>query len=163
VLRRRLAKLKEELGVDTRLHHAAMSDAKVILTTRIRWLVANKTEFIISRTANKVPIELLGDACGIFKRSKVHGTSIMLKTIYNTSGLLKQASTVDKILYRRCGVNTVENCTLLSFLGVGDDKFKHIEENLPPIAAVVSELMSEEGLEVDGVKYTLKVTFGGKP
>jgi hypothetical protein len=31
------------------------------------------------------------------------------------------------------------------------------------LAAVVSELMSDEGLEVDGVKYTFKVTFGGKP
>jgi hypothetical protein len=49
-------------------------------------------------------------------------------------------------------------------LGGGeDDKYKHIEENLPTLAAVMSELMSEEGLEVDGVKCTVKVTFGGKP
>jgi hypothetical protein len=108
-----LAKLKEELGVDTRPDHVEMSDAKVILTARTRWLVASKKEFIISRTASKVPIELLGDACGIVKRSKVHGTSIILKTIYNTSGP-KPASTVDKILYHS-GVNSVENCTLLGF------------------------------------------------
>jgi hypothetical protein len=83
----------------------------------------------------------------------------VLKTIYNTSGP-EQASTVDEILHQ-CGVNIGENCTLLGFL-LGDDKYKHIEEKLPTLAAVVSELMSEEGLEVVGVKYTFKVTFGGK-
>jgi hypothetical protein len=35
-------------------------------------------------------------------------------------------------------------------------------KKLPQLAAVVSELMSEEGLEVDGVKNTFKVAFGGK-
>jgi hypothetical protein len=48
------------------VHQAAMSDAKDFLTTRIRWLVANKKDFIIPGTDNKVLIQLLGDACGIF-------------------------------------------------------------------------------------------------
>jgi hypothetical protein len=56
------------------------------LTTRIRWLVANKKDFTIPGTDNQVLIQLLGDACGIFKKNKVQGTSIVLKTIYNTSG-----------------------------------------------------------------------------
>ena len=113
VLRRRLAQVREELGVDTRVHQAAMSDAKKILTTRIRWLVANKKDFTIPGTDNQVLIQLLGDACGIFKKNKVQGTSIVLKTIYNTSGP-EQASTVDEILHH-CGVNSVENCTLSGF------------------------------------------------
>jgi hypothetical protein len=80
-LRRGLAQLKEEVGVDTRVHQAAMSDAQAILTTRICWLVANKKDFIISGTDNKLLIQLLGDTCGIFKKNKVQGTSIVLKTI----------------------------------------------------------------------------------
>jgi hypothetical protein len=48
-----------------------MSDAKAILTTRIRWLVANKKVFIFPGTDNNVLIQLLGDACGIFKKNKV--------------------------------------------------------------------------------------------
>jgi hypothetical protein len=48
------------------------------------------------------------------------------------------------------------------FLG-GGDKYKHIAEKPPTLVAVVSELMSEEGMQVDGVKYTFIVTFGGKP
>jgi hypothetical protein len=56
----------KELGVDARVEHAAMSDAKVILITRIRRLVANKKDFIIPGTNNMVLIQLLGDACGIF-------------------------------------------------------------------------------------------------
>jgi hypothetical protein len=115
VLRRRLAQQREELGVDTRVHQAAMSNAKKILTTRIHWLVANKKDFTIPGTDDKVLIQLLGDACGIFKKKKVHGTSIVLKTIYNTSGP-EEASTVDEILHQ-CGVNSVENCTLLGFFG----------------------------------------------
>jgi hypothetical protein len=35
---------------------------------------------------------------------------------------------------------------------MGDDEYKEIQEKLPRLAAVVSGLMSEEGLEVDGVK-----------
>jgi hypothetical protein len=56
VLRQRLAQVREKLGVDTRVHRAAMSDAKEILTTRIRWLLANKTDFAIPGTDNKVLI-----------------------------------------------------------------------------------------------------------
>jgi hypothetical protein len=115
-------------------------------------MVANK-DFIIPGTDNKVLIQLLGDACGIFNKNKVHGTSTVLRTIYNTSGP-KEASTVDEILYQ-CGGNIVENCTLLGFWGV-DDKYKHIEEKLPTLAVVVSQLMSEGGLKVDGVNYTFK-------
>jgi hypothetical protein len=44
ILRRRLAQLKEELGVNEREHKATVSDAKFILTTRICWLVANKKD-----------------------------------------------------------------------------------------------------------------------
>jgi hypothetical protein len=47
-------------------------------------------------------------------------------------------------------------------LPIGDDKYKEIKTKLPRLAAVVSGLLSAEGLKVDGVKYTLKVTFGGK-
>jgi hypothetical protein len=50
VLRRRLAQLKEGLGVGARVHRAAMSDEKLILSTRIRWLVANKKDLIIPGT-----------------------------------------------------------------------------------------------------------------
>jgi hypothetical protein len=45
---------------------------------------------------------------------------------------------------------------------LGDDNNKEIKEKLPQLASVVSELMYGEGLEVDGVMYTFKVTFGGK-
>jgi hypothetical protein len=44
-----------------------------------------------------------------------------------------------------------------------DDKYKHIEEKLPTLAVVVSQLMFEEGMKVDGVKYTFEATFGDKP
>jgi hypothetical protein len=39
----------------------------------------------------------------------------------------------------------------------GDDKYKHIVEKLPQLAAVVSGLLYKEGLEVDGVKNTFKI------
>jgi hypothetical protein len=45
---------------------------------------------------------------------------------------------------------------------MGDDKYKEIVEKLPQLAAVASEVMSEEVLEVDGVKCIFKVTFRGK-
>jgi hypothetical protein len=106
--------MREELGVDTLVNQAAMSDSKKILTTHIRWLMANKKDFTIQYT-DKVLIQLLGDACGIFKKNKVQGTSIVLKTIHNTSGL-EQASTDDEILHQ-CGVNSVKKRTLLGFFG----------------------------------------------
>jgi hypothetical protein len=115
VLRRRLAQLREKLGVDTRVHQAAISVAKEILTTRIRWLVANKKDFTNLWTDNIVMIQLLGDACGIFKTNKVQRTSVLLKTIYNTSGP-EQATTVDEILHQ-CGVDNAEKCTVLGFFG----------------------------------------------
>jgi hypothetical protein len=125
--------------------------------------VANKKDFITPRIDIKVPIELLGDACGIFKKNKVQRTSIVLKTIYNTSGLKQEAFlTIDEILYQ-CGVNNVEKCTLLVLFYGGRQVQAHIEEKLPTLATVMSELMSKESLEVDGVKYTFKVTFGGTP
>jgi hypothetical protein len=157
VVRPRLAQLREKLGVDTRMHQAAMSDAKEILTARIRWLVANKKGFTNLWTDNMVMIQLLSDACGIFKTNKVQGTSIVLKTIYNTSGP-EQASTVDDCLLH-CGVNSVESCTLIMGAFGGNDKYKHIEEKLPTLAAVVSELMSEEGLEVNSVKVHFQSDF----
>jgi hypothetical protein len=89
-----------------------------------------------------VQVKLLGDACGIFKKNKVHGTSIVLKTIYNNSGGSAGAAVVSD-------VKMVE------------DKYKEIKDKLPQLAAVVSGVLSKEGLEVDGVKYTFKVTFGG--
>ena len=82
-----------------------------------------------------------------------------MKTIYNNCGGGAGAA-VDEILYR-CGVNSVENCTILGCF-LGGDKYKEIQEKVPQLAGVVSWLLSEEGLEVDGVKYTFKVTFGGK-
>jgi hypothetical protein len=80
----------------------------------------------------------------------VHGPSLVLKTTYNNSG--KGAGVaVDEILYR-CGVNNVANRSILGFyLG-----------KLLPFAAVVSGLLSEEGLEVDSVKYTFKLIFGNE-
>jgi hypothetical protein len=66
---------------------------------------------------------------------------------------------VDEILHN-CGVIIVENCYILGFF-LGDDKYKDIVEKTLQHAAMVSELMSDEGLKVDGVKYTFKVTFGG--
>jgi hypothetical protein len=155
----RVGGLMAGLGVEKGISKAAMSDAKVLLTSRIRWLVQNGRDFIIPGTDNQVQIELLGDACGIYKKNKVQGTSLVLKTIYNNSGGDAGAA-VDEILYR-CGVNSVENCTILGFF-LGDDKYKEIQEKVPQLAGVVSWLLSEEGLEVDGVKYTFKVTFGGK-
>jgi hypothetical protein len=75
--------------------------------------VANKKDFITPRIDIKVPIELLGDACGIFKENRVQGASIILKIIYNTSGPEQEALlTIDEILYQ-CGVNNVEKCMLL--------------------------------------------------
>jgi hypothetical protein len=136
-----------------------MSDAKVLLTSRIHWLVENGRDFIIHGTDNQVQVELLGDGCGIFKKNKVQGTSLVLKTIYNNCGGGAGAA-VDEILYR-CGVNSVDNYTILGFF-LGDDKYKEIQEKVPLLAAVVSWLLSKEGLEVDGAKYTFKVTFGGK-
>jgi hypothetical protein len=65
--------LKEELGVDAREHQAAIKDATVILITRIRWLVQNKKDFIFPGTNNNLLIQGLGDAYGIFKKSKAHG------------------------------------------------------------------------------------------
>jgi hypothetical protein len=64
---------------------------------------------------------------------------------------------MDEILYK-CGVKSVENLRILGFY-MGDDKYKEIVEKLPQLAAVASELMSEEVLEVDGVKCIFKVTF----
>jgi hypothetical protein len=58
--------------------------------------VANKKDFIIPGVDNGVIIQLLRDACGILEKSKVHGTSIVLKTIYNTPGQ-EQASTTTKL------------------------------------------------------------------
>ena len=158
VISKRLHDLMASLGLDKGIPKAAMSDAKALLTSRIRWLVANGRDFIIPGTDNQVQVQLLGDACGIFKKNKVQGTSLVLKTIYNNSGGDADAH-VDEILHK-CGVNSVENCCLLGFF-LGDDKYMDIVEKIPQLAAVVSELMSNEGLEVDGVKYTLKVTFGG--
>jgi hypothetical protein len=59
---------------------------------------------------------------------------------------------------QKCGVNTVDNIFILGFYL--EDKYKEIVGKLPQLAAMVSELMSDEGLEVDGVRYTFKVTFG---
>jgi hypothetical protein len=109
-------------------------------------------------TDKHVQVQLLGDACGIFKKNKVQGTSLVLKTFYNNSGGDADAH-VDEILHK-CGVNSVENYCVLGFF-LGDDKYKDIVEKIPQLAAVVLELMSKEGLEVDGVKYSFKVTFGG--
>jgi hypothetical protein len=50
------------------------------LITRIRWLVANKKDFVFPGTDNNLLIQRLGDAYGIFKKSKAHGTSIVMKT-----------------------------------------------------------------------------------
>jgi hypothetical protein len=105
-----------------------------------------------------VQVQLLGDACGIFKKNKVQGTSLVLKTIYNNSGGDADAH-VDEILHK-CRGNSVENCCILGFF-LGDDKYMDIVEKIPQLGRVVSELMSDEELEVDGVKYTFKVTFGG--
>jgi hypothetical protein len=44
--------MKEELGVDAGEHQTGMSDVTVILTTRIRWPVTNKKDFIIPGTDN---------------------------------------------------------------------------------------------------------------
>jgi hypothetical protein len=75
----------EELGLDTLMRQLAMSGTKNTLTTRIRWLVANKKDFVILGTDNKALIEVLGDICNI-KKCKVHVISFVLKTIYNTAG-----------------------------------------------------------------------------
>jgi hypothetical protein len=158
VISRRLHDLMTDLGMDKRIPKAAMSDAKALLTSRIRWLVANGRDFVITGTDNKVQVQLLGDVCVIFKKNKVQGTSLVLKTIYNNFGGDADAH-VDEILHK-CGVNSVENSCIWGFF-LGDDKYKDIVEKISQMAAVVSELMFDEGLEVDGVKYTFKVTFGG--
>jgi fibrillarin-like rRNA methylase len=75
----------EELGLDTLMRQPAISETKNTLTTRIRWLLANMKDFVILGTDNKALIELLGDTCKI-KKYKVHVTSFVLKTIYNTAG-----------------------------------------------------------------------------
>jgi hypothetical protein len=122
------------------------------LTTRIRWLVANKKDFIIPGTDNKVLIQLLGDACGIFKNINVQGTSIVLKMIYNTSGL-EQASTVHETIYQ-CGINSFENSALLGFFGGEATSTSTSRRSLSR-----SQLQCRMEA-VDGVKYTFKVTFG---
>jgi hypothetical protein len=104
-----------------------------------------------------VQVQLLGDACGILKKNKVQGTSLVLKTIYNNSGDYADPH-VDEIL-QKCGVNSVENCCIFGVF-LGNDKYKDIVEKIQS-AAMVSKLMSDEGLEVDGVKYSFKVIFGG--
>jgi hypothetical protein len=104
-----------------------MSDAKVLLTSRIRWLVANGRDFIILGTDNQVQVGLLGDACGIFKNNKVRGTSLVLKIVCDNSSR-GAGVIVDEILYR-CGVNNVENCSILGFY-MGDDKYEGVKEKL---------------------------------
>jgi hypothetical protein len=101
------------LGVEKVIPKAAMIDAKVLLTSRIHWLVENGRDFIIHGADNEMQFELLVDACGIFKKNKVQGTSLVLKTIYNNYGG-GAGAVVDEILYR-CRVNSVENCTIWGF------------------------------------------------
>jgi hypothetical protein len=48
---------------------AAMSDAKALSISRIRWLVAIGRDFTIYGTGNNVQVELHGDAYGIFKKN----------------------------------------------------------------------------------------------
>ena len=159
VLRKRLEALKKDLGVDTSVLHAAMGDAKIILENRIRSLIAKGYDFTLpGSTDNVVLIQLLGDSCGIFKKNKVQGTSMVLKTIYSKLNPDDKPA-VEEIL-NECGVNSVENCTLLAFY-LGDDKYTDIHAKLPQLSAMVAQLLSQEGMEVDGVKYTFKVTFGG--
>ena len=83
---------------------------------------------------------------------------MVLKTIYSKLNPDDKPA-VEEIL-NECGVNSVENCTLLAFY-LGDDKYTDIQAKLPQLSAMVAQLLSQEGMEVDGVKYTFKVTFGG--
>jgi hypothetical protein len=105
-----------------------------------------------------VQVELLADARGIFKKKKVQGTSPVLETFNNNSGGDANAP-VDEILHK-CRVISVENNCIWGFY-MGSDKYKEIVEKLRQLAAMVSELISDEGLEVDSVSNTFKVTFGG--
>jgi hypothetical protein len=90
-----------------------------------------------------VQVLLLGDACGIFKKNEVQGTSLVSKTVYNNSGGDADAP-VNEIMHK-CEVNDVENCCILGF-SMGNEKYKEIVDKPPQVAVVVSELMSEEGL-----------------
>jgi hypothetical protein len=151
--------LKKDMGVDTSVLHAAMGDAKIILENRIRSLIAIGSDFTLpGSTDNVVLIQLLGDSCGIFKKNKVQGTSMVMKTIF--SKLNPDDKPAVEEIMNECGVNNVENCTLLAFY-LGDDKYTDIQAKLPQLSAMVAQLLSQEGMEVDGVKYTFKVTFGG--
>jgi hypothetical protein len=74
-----------------------MGGTIVLVTSRIRWLVANGLEFIILGTDNLAQVELLGNACGIFKKNRLKGTSLVLETLCsnNVGGA---AVAVDEIL-----------------------------------------------------------------
>jgi hypothetical protein len=86
IINRRLHGLMTYLGMGKGILKAAMSDAKALSISRTRWRDANGRDFIIPGTDNYVQFKLLGDACGIFKKNKVRGTSIVLKTIYDICG-----------------------------------------------------------------------------
>jgi hypothetical protein len=130
-----------------------MGDAKILLENRIRSLVAQGYHFILPRlTDNLLLIQLLGDSCGIFIKNQVQRTSMVLKTLYPRL-YPDDKPTVEENL-NECGVNNVENCTLLAFY-VGDDKCKDILQKLPMLSVMLAQLLSQEDLEVDGVKNTI--------
>jgi hypothetical protein len=83
---------------------------------------------------------------------------MVLKTIYSKLNP-NDKPTVEEIM-NECGVNIVEKCNLLAFY-LGDDKYKDIQTKLPQLSAMVAQLLSQEGIEVDVVKYIFKVSFGG--
>jgi hypothetical protein len=108
VLRKRLEALKKDMGVDNSVLHAAMGDAKIIEESRIPSLVAKGNDFTFpGSTYNVVLIQLLWDSCGIFKRNKVQGTSMVLKTIY--SRLDPDDKPAAEEIMNECGVSNDEN------------------------------------------------------
>lgn len=154
-LSKKIEAIMQEVGFDAKQGPAATADVKKVLHDRIKRLLFEGKRVSTGEDVKQILVQLIADACQIYKRSKTNLTAFVMKVLFGAAG-----DTEEDYAARDAGVNSVKNTSLLGVF-LGDDKYTDFRHAMLPVLAAIKELQAE-GLTVNGQHYKVEFVLGGK-